>query len=72
MARSVKISTPIPSVEEVGKRLGLSKARQSSLLQIILGTRAIHTAKPARRATGKSKASGSSKSSISTTRSAES
>ena len=37
MVRSVKITTPIPSLEEFGKSLGLSKARQKSLLQIMTG-----------------------------------
>jgi hypothetical protein len=34
MARSVNITTPIPTLEELGERLGLSKARQESLLDI--------------------------------------
>jgi hypothetical protein len=37
MAYSVKITTPIPSVEEFGDRLGLSKARQRSLAFIVNG-----------------------------------
>jgi hypothetical protein len=37
MMRSVKITTPIPSLEEFGKRLGLSKARQKALMQIMTG-----------------------------------
>jgi hypothetical protein len=36
MMRSVKITTPIPSLEEFGKRLGLSKARQRSLIRIVM------------------------------------
>lgn len=35
--RSVKITTPIPSLEEFGRRLGLSKARQKSLIRIVMG-----------------------------------
>jgi len=35
MARSVTLSTPIPTLEEFGKSLGLSKSRQSSLLRIV-------------------------------------
>lgn len=31
MARSVKVVTPIPTLEELGENLGLSKARQKSL-----------------------------------------
>jgi hypothetical protein len=34
MARSANITTPIPTLEELGDRLGLSKARQESLLHI--------------------------------------
>ncbi|MGD0799239.1 MAG: hypothetical protein ABR910_16105 [Acidobacteriaceae bacterium] len=34
MARSVIISTPIPTLEEFGKSLGLSKRRQASLLRL--------------------------------------
>jgi hypothetical protein len=35
MARSVTISTPVPSLEEFGKSLGLSKTRQDSLLKLV-------------------------------------
>lgn len=35
MARSVTISTPIPTLEEFGKSLGLSKTRQDSLLRLV-------------------------------------
>jgi hypothetical protein len=35
MARSVTISTPIPTLEEFGKSLGLSKSRQKSLLRLV-------------------------------------
>ena len=35
MARSVTISTPIPTIEEFGKSLGLSKRRQDSLLRLV-------------------------------------
>jgi hypothetical protein len=35
MARSVTISTPIPTLEEFGKSLGLSKSRQNSLLRLV-------------------------------------
>jgi hypothetical protein len=38
MMRSVKITTPIPTLEEFGKSLGISKARQKALLQIIMST----------------------------------
>jgi hypothetical protein len=37
MTRSVIVTTPIPTLEEFGKRLGLSKARQKSLMQIMMG-----------------------------------
>jgi hypothetical protein len=33
MARSVHITTPIPTLEEFGKSLGLSKSRQDSLVR---------------------------------------
>jgi hypothetical protein len=35
MPRSVTISTPIPTLEELGKRLGLSKRRQDALLRLM-------------------------------------
>jgi len=37
MGRSVFITTPIPTLEEVGKRLKMSKARQRRLIEIVLG-----------------------------------
>jgi len=46
MNRSVIVTTPIPSLEEVGASLGLSKARQKALMQIIVGS---DTDRPARR-----------------------
>ena len=39
MARPVKITTPIPSLEEFGETLGLSKARQRSLNPIFVERR---------------------------------
>jgi hypothetical protein len=39
MARSVKITTPIPTLEEFGERLGLSKARRRSLGPIFIERR---------------------------------
>jgi hypothetical protein len=39
MARSVKITTPIPTLEEFGENLGLSKARQRSLSPIFVERR---------------------------------
>ena len=35
MARSVNITTPMPTLEEFGKSLGLSKRRQDSLLRLV-------------------------------------
>ena len=35
MGRSVTITTPIPTLEEVGKRLKMSKARQRRLIEIV-------------------------------------
>jgi hypothetical protein len=35
MARSVHITTPIPTLEDFGKSLGLSKRRQHSLLRLV-------------------------------------
>jgi len=37
MGRSVIITTPIPTLEEVGKRLKMSKTRQRRLIQIVTG-----------------------------------
>ena len=38
MGRSVEITTPIPSAEEVAKSLGISKSRLRRLQQIVDGT----------------------------------
>jgi hypothetical protein len=38
MGRSVYITTPIPTLEEVGKRLKMSKARQRRLIEIVRGS----------------------------------
>jgi hypothetical protein len=35
MARSVEITTPIPTLDEIGDRLGMSQARRTRLLKII-------------------------------------
>jgi hypothetical protein len=35
MGRSVTLRTPVPTLDEVGENLGLSKARQRSLLSIV-------------------------------------
>jgi hypothetical protein len=35
MARSVHITTPIPTLEEFGKSLGISKSRQDSLIRLV-------------------------------------
>jgi hypothetical protein len=35
MARSVTISTPVPTLDEFGKSLGLSKSRRDSLLKLV-------------------------------------
>jgi hypothetical protein len=40
MGRSVTITTPIPTLEEVGKRLKMSKARQRRLIEIVTGSAA--------------------------------
>lgn len=40
MARSVKIKTPIPTLEEFGKKLGLSKARRRTLAPVFIERRA--------------------------------
>jgi len=37
MARSVQITTPIPTLKEFGKSLGLSKRRQDSLIRLVRG-----------------------------------
>jgi hypothetical protein len=39
MPRSVTITTPIPTLEEFGEELGLSKARQRSLVPIFIERR---------------------------------
>ena len=38
MGRSVYITTPIPTLDEVGKRLKMSKARQKRLIEIVRGS----------------------------------
>jgi hypothetical protein len=39
MANSVKVTTPIPSLEEFGRSVGLSKARQRSLNPVFVERR---------------------------------
>jgi hypothetical protein len=34
-SRAVKITTPIPTLQQVGERLGLSKSRQNAVLSIV-------------------------------------
>jgi hypothetical protein len=36
--RSVIVTTPIPTLEEFGESLGISKTRQKALMQIIMGS----------------------------------
>lgn len=49
MKRSVIVNSPIPSLEEFRKSLGLSKTRQKSLERIVLGeTAKIARSKPRR------------------------
>jgi hypothetical protein len=35
MAHSVTITTPMPTLDEIGKRLGLSKAEQESIIRMV-------------------------------------
>lgn len=35
MARYVTITTPMPTLDELGKELGLTKARQKSLIRLV-------------------------------------
>jgi hypothetical protein len=35
MARSVEITTPVPTLNEIGDRLGMSQARRTRVLKII-------------------------------------
>ena len=35
MAHSVIITTPMPTLDEIGKRLGLSKAEQESIIRMV-------------------------------------
>jgi hypothetical protein len=34
-SRAVKLTTPIPTLDQVGERLGLSKARRETVLSIV-------------------------------------
>jgi hypothetical protein len=51
MAHSVIITTPMPTLDEIGKRLGLSKAEQESIIRMVdekgFGRRAALTRKQA-------------------------
>jgi hypothetical protein len=38
MGRSVYITTPIPTLDEVGKSLKMNKARQQRLIEIVTGS----------------------------------
>jgi hypothetical protein len=52
MGRSVTITTPIPTLEEVGKRLKMSKARQRRLIEIVRGSGNAHLSERHRDASG--------------------
>jgi hypothetical protein len=52
MGRSVYITTPIPTLEEVGNRLKMSKARQRRLIQIVTGAIPDQSSNRRRGATG--------------------
>jgi hypothetical protein len=39
MARSVKITTPVPTLEEFGEKLGLNKARRRALAPVFIERR---------------------------------
>jgi hypothetical protein len=52
MGRSVFITTPIPTLEEVGDRLRMSKARRRRLIQIVTGAVPSHSLERRRDASG--------------------
>jgi hypothetical protein len=54
MMRSVKITTPIPTLEEFGKSLGISKTRQKAVMRIMTGGDLVHTI-AGQRAAGRSR-----------------
>lgn len=41
-SRPAKITTPIPTLDELGKRLGVSKARQREIISIVRGEKNGH------------------------------
>ncbi|WP_420236534.1 hypothetical protein ACOBR2_12970 [Telmatobacter bradus] len=49
MVRTVRITTPMPTLEEFGKMLGLSKKRQKSLALIVKGSENERASKNARK-----------------------
>ncbi len=77
MTRSVKLDTAMPSLEEFGESLGLSKARQKSVVSIIKADPAmgssganyavVNTRRRTAHKTG-SKSTGTRKSSVATAR----
>jgi hypothetical protein len=46
MARSVEITTPIPTLDEIGDRLGISQARRARLLRIMQNSTSKKFTKP--------------------------
>ena len=71
MVRSVKISTPIPTVEEVAERLGVSKARQKSLARIMFGHKAGTGVGSAKSSKVKTRRATTSRTTLTRTRTAE-
>lgn len=43
MTRSVIVTTPIPTLEEFGKALGLSKARQKAIMRIMMESKTVRS-----------------------------
>ncbi len=48
MGRSVFIDFPRPTLEELGKSLGMSKKRQRAIIEIVREDRAVHPRSKAR------------------------
>jgi hypothetical protein len=51
MARFVEITTPIPTLDEIGDRLGMSQARRTRVLKIIQNSSPGKFTTPSTRAT---------------------
>lgn len=70
MAHSVIITTPMPTLDEIGQRLGLSKAERESLIRLVEEKATRRSKAAVRKATSASRGAGSRRAGVSVKRKA--